>query len=98
MVMVSTPERAGNVRCEAERRRRARNSGTNKRLHRLVTMLQRVKVLAGELTEEVVGEPLRGYMSVGECLGLQEDLLVVAYNANVGIGFIDSVTLPPDGR
>ena len=98
MVMLSTDRAAGKARCEAERRRRARNSVTNRRLHRLVAMLERVKVLADDLAEEVVGEPMRGYMAIGESLNLQEDLIVIAYQANVGMGFIDSVILSPDDK
>jgi hypothetical protein len=61
-------------------------------------MLERVKVLADDLAEEVVGEPMRGYMAIGESLNLQEDLIVIAYQANVGMGFIDSVILSPDDK
>ena len=98
MCMVIPAERAGNTRCESERRRRARNSSTNKRLHKLVDLLRQVKELADDLSEEVVGGSLGGYMSVGESLGLQEDLLVTAWQANMSIGCIDSITLEPDSK
>jgi hypothetical protein len=98
MVMLSSDATTGNARCESERRRRARNSRTNRRLHALMGLLERVKVMADDLSEEVAGDELAGYMPAAERLGLQEDLMVLGWNVNMGLGCISCITLNPDKK